>query len=111
MIDYAITINRLEKYYGSFKALHGVDLNVKQGEILGYLGPNGAGKTTTIRCILDQIRPQKGIIRVFGINPQSNPTQVHELTGYLPGELRLEDNYTVNQQLRYLSQLRGNDLA
>ena len=75
MIDYAITINRLEKYYGSFKALHGVDLNVKQGEILGYLGPNGAGKTTTIRCILDQIRPQKGIIRVFGINLpiKSNP--------------------------------------
>ena len=75
MIDYAITINRLEKYYGSFKALHGVDLNVKQGEILGFLGPNGAGKTTTIRCILDQIRPQKGIIRVFGINLpiKSNP--------------------------------------
>ncbi|MCK4800584.1 MAG: ATP-binding cassette domain-containing protein, partial [Anaerolineales bacterium] len=110
MKDYAITIEGLEKYYGSFKALHGVNLMVKRGEILGFLGPNGSGKTTTIRCILDHIRPQAGIIRVFGINPQSNPRMVHALTGYLPGELRLEDNFRVNQQLRYFSELRGNQL-
>ncbi|MCJ7716958.1 MAG: ABC transporter ATP-binding protein [Anaerolineales bacterium] len=108
MSDYAITIEGLEKYYGSFKALHGVNLRVNRGEILGFLGPNGAGKTTTIRCILDQIRPQKGFIQVFGINPQVNPTMVHEFTGYLPGELRLEDNFRVDQQLKYFSQLRGN---
>lgn len=110
MKDYAITIEGLEKYYGSFKALHGVNLMVKRGEILGFLGPNGSGKTTTIRCILDHIRPQAGIIRVFGINPQSNPRTVHALTGYLPGELRLEDNFRVDQQLRYFSGLRGNQL-
>jgi ABC-2 type transport system ATP-binding protein len=110
MNDYAITIEGLEKYYGTFKALHGVYLKVNRGEILGFLGPNGAGKTTTIRCILDQIRPQEGIIRVFGVNPQANPGVVHELTGYLPGELRLEDNFQVDQQLRYFSQLRGNQL-
>ena len=86
MADIAILIEGLEKSYGSFKALHGVDLEVRQGEILGFLGPNGAGKTTTIRCILDQIRPQKGSIHVFGINPQSQPTKVHQMTGYLPGE-------------------------
>ncbi len=108
MSEYAITIAGLEKYYGSFKALYGVNLNVNRGEILGFLGPNGAGKTTTIRCILDQIRPQKGTIQVFGINPQVNPTLVHEFTGYLPGELRLEDNFRVDQQLKYFRQLRGN---
>lgn len=110
MADIAILIEGLEKSYGSFKALHGVDLEVKQGEILGFLGPNGAGKTTTIRCILDQIRPQRGRIHVFGINPQAQPIKVHRLTGYLPGELRLEDSYRVDQQLRYFSQLRGNQV-
>ncbi len=110
MNDFAITIEGLEKYYGSFKALHGVNLKVKRGEILGFLGPNGAGKTTTIRCILDHIRPQKGSIKVFGMNPQAKPHVVHQFTGYLPGELRLEDNFRVEQQLRYFSQLRGNQL-
>jgi len=103
----AISIKGLEKSYGSFQALFGVDLEVKRGEILGFLGPNGSGKTTTIRCILDQIRPQKGSIRVFGIDPQVHPTRVHQLTGYLPGELRLDENFRVEQQLRYFSQLRG----
>ncbi|TFG47324.1 MAG: ABC transporter ATP-binding protein [Anaerolineales bacterium] len=108
MPDHAIIIEGLEKYYGSFKALHGVNLKVRQGEILGFLGPNGAGKTTTIRCILDQIRPQKGTIHIFGVNPQANPVAVHKMTGYLPGELRLEDNFRVEEQLRYFSHLRSN---
>lgn len=110
MAENAILIEGLEKSYGSFQALYGVDLEVKQGEILGFLGPNGAGKTTTIRCILDQIRPQKGSIWVFGINPQAQPKKIHQLTGYLPGELRLEDSIRVDQQLRYFSQLRGDQL-
>lgn len=107
MEDIAISIKGLEKSYGTFQALFGVDLEVRRGEILGFLGPNGAGKTTTIRCILDQIRPQKGNIHVFGVNPQVHPKKVHELTGYLPGELHLDDNFRVDQQLRYFSQLRG----
>jgi len=110
MADFAVIIQGLEKSYGSFKALHGVDLKVKQSEILGFLGPNGAGKTTTIRCILDQIRPQRGFIQVFGFNPQTHPSRVHKLTGYLPGELKLEDNFRVDQQLRYFSHLRGNQI-
>ena len=110
MVDYAIKIDGLEKSYGSFKALHGVNLNVERGEILGFLGPNGAGKTTTIRCILDQNRHQKGNIQVFGINPQVYPVKVHKMIGYLPGELRLEDNFKVKEQLHYFSQLRGNQL-
>ncbi len=110
MSRYAITIEGLEKYYGAFKALHGVNLKVNRGEILGFLGPNGAGKTTTIRCILDQIRPSAGNIWVFGINPQSNPEKVHQLIGYLPGELHLEANFRVEQQLRYFSQLWGNQM-
>lgn len=108
MTGKAIVIRDLQKWYGSIHALRGVDLSVKQGELLGFLGPNGAGKTTTIRCMLDQIRPQAGSIRVLGIDPQADPTAVQARVGYLPGELRLEGSLKVDSFLKYLQALRGN---
>jgi len=89
------------------RALRGVDLEVRQGEIFGFLGPNGAGKTTTIRCLLDMIRPNGGTARVLGLDPQKQSRQVRARSGYLPGELRLEDSLTVEATLRYLNALRG----
>ena len=108
MNDYAISIDGLEKSYGSFKALHGVDLNVKRGEILGFLGPNGAGKTTTIRCMLGLIHPQGGTIKVLGLNPQAEPEAIKARVGYLPGELHLDENMTPRQIFNYFNSLRGN---
>jgi ABC-2 type transport system ATP-binding protein len=89
------------------RALRGVDLEVHRGEVFGFLGPNGAGKTTTIRCLLDLIRPNGGTASVLGLNPQKQSRQVRARTGYLPGELRLEDAMTVEATLRYLNALRG----
>ncbi len=103
----ALTIQGLTKSYGNVQALRGVDLEVRRGEIFGFLGPNGAGKTTTIRCLLDLIRPSGGALRVLGLDPQANPVAVRARTGYLPGELRLDDNLTVEGTLRYLNDLRG----
>lgn len=111
MENSVIEIQGLEKWYGAVHALHGVDLSVEHGEILGFLGPNGAGKTTTIRCLLDQIRPSMGTIRVFGLDPQRQPTRVQERVGYLPGELRLEGSTHVESLLSYLQELRGNRIA
>lgn len=103
----AIYTKDLQKSYGRVKALLGVDLDVHCGEIFGFLGPNGAGKTTTIRCLLDLIRPDEGEVRVLGIDPQADPVAVRNRVGYLPGELSLESNLTVEGQLRYLNRLRG----
>ena len=105
--DFAIYTKGLTKSYGRTKALLGVDLEVQCGEIFGFLGPNGAGKTTTIRCMLDLIRPDGGTTRVLGIDPQKDPVAVRARVGYLPGELQLESNFTVEGQLRYLNRLRG----
>ena len=104
----AIQTQDLVKSYGRFEALHGVSLEVCPGEIFGFLGPNGAGKTTTIRCMLDLIRPNSGSIRILGLDPQKDSVQVRRRTGYLPGELHIEDNATVESSLRYLNSLRGN---
>lgn len=104
----AIEIKDLHKSYGRVKALRGVNVVVRRGELFGFLGPNGAGKTTTIRCMLDMIRPQAGSIQVLGIDPQKNPQGVHSTVGYLPGELNIEANLQVKSALRYFAELRGN---
>ena len=103
----AIHIQALTKSYGRFQALRGINLDVRGGEIFGFLGPNGAGKTTTIRCLLDLIRPSGGVIEVLGINPQADPVAVRARVGYLPGELRLDDNLTAEGVVRYFDGLRG----
>lgn len=106
----AIHTQDLKKSYGRIQALRGVDLEVRQGEIYGFLGPNGAGKTTTIRCMLDLIRPNGGVIRILGLDPQKDPVAVRQRVGYLPGELHLYDNLTSEKALRFLGALRGGQI-
>jgi ABC-2 type transport system ATP-binding protein len=103
----AVMTHGLIKSYGKVRALRSVDLEVRRGEIFGFLGPNGSGKTTTIRCLLDLIRPDSGTVRVLGFDPQIDPVAVRARTGYLPGELRIDDAFTVEQALRFFSHLRG----
>ena len=99
----ALMTQGLTKSYGKVRALRSVDLEVRRGEIFGFLGPNGAGKTTTIRCLLDLIRPQGGTIRILGLDPQAEPVAVRARTGYLPGELHVNPNMTVEGALRYFN--------
>lgn len=104
----AITTQGLIKFYGNVQALRGINLEVRRGEIFGFLGPNGAGKTTTIRCLLDLIHPNGGTVQVLGIDPQADPVSVRARSGYLPGELAMDPNITVEGALRYFNALRGN---
>jgi len=107
MSDIAIKIENVHKFYGKVHALRGLNLEVKQGEIFGFLGPNGAGKTTTIRCMLDLLRPSSGEIRVFDIDPQRSPQAVKEKVGYLPGDLKLEGDFTARDFFKHICKLRG----
>jgi ABC-2 type transport system ATP-binding protein len=106
--EFAIRTQGMCKSYGKVRALRGLDLEVRRGEMFGFLGPNGAGKTTAIRCLLDLIRPQGGTARVLGLDPQAEPVAVRARVGYLPGELNFDSNLKVEQALHYLNDLRGN---
>ncbi len=108
--ELAIQVRGLTKSYGKVRALRGIDLDVKRGEILGFLGPNGAGKTTTIRCLLDMIRPDGGKAILLGLDPQGEPVAVQARTGYLPGEMQFYDNLTVERQLRFFFDMRSGRL-
>src|SRR5438094_3876553 len=103
----AVMTSGLSKSYGPVRALWDVNLEVRRGEVFGFLGPNGSGKTTTIRCLLDLIRPSGGRLRVLGLDPQAEPVAVRARVGYLPGELRLDDNMTAEGVLHFFNRLRG----
>ena len=107
MTENAIQLKQIHKYYGSVHALRGLDLEVNPGEIFGFLGPNGAGKTTTIRCMLDLIRPNSGMIHIFGLDPQKDAQAVKAKVGYLPGDLKLDGDFTGRQFLKHIRQIRG----
>jgi ABC-2 type transport system ATP-binding protein len=65
----AVEVRGLEKRYGAIRAVDGIDLTVRQGEVYGFLGPNGAGKTTTLRMLLGLIHRNAGSVRLFGRDP------------------------------------------
>ncbi len=104
----AIETTGLSKTYtGGVRALSDLDLQVEQGEVLGFLGPNGAGKSTTIRLLLDLIRPTAGTARILGLDVRAQTVEARRRVGYVPGDLRLSDRLTAREQLDSLARLRG----
>jgi ABC-2 type transport system ATP-binding protein len=100
----AISLENVTKSYDAVTAVENVNLQVRQGAILGLLGPNGAGKTTTIRMVMNILVPDEGSIRVFG-EPVSDETR--EAIGYLPEERGLYPRMQVRAVIVFLASLRG----
>ena len=103
----AIDTRALTKRYGRRTALHGIDLAVEPGRVVGVIGPNGAGKTTTMRVLLDIIRASSGEVRVLGHDPRTAGPALRRRIGYLPGELALEGRTTARSLLRHYAELNG----
>jgi beta-exotoxin I transport system ATP-binding protein len=101
----------LTKDYGSRRALADLTIAMAPGEIVGLLGPNGSGKTTALRLILGFLRPTKGQVFVSGHDCWRDGPAARRAIAYLPGELRLYENLTGRQLLRFLSKLRGDTAA
>ena len=80
----SIVIENLTKSYGSQKALDGVSLEIKSGQITGLLGPNGAGKSTLMKIITGSVIPDAGSVIVNGVDVLKEPLKVQRVLGYLP---------------------------
>ncbi|MFI9158884.1 ATP-binding cassette domain-containing protein [Kitasatospora aureofaciens] len=76
------------------RAVDGIDLTVRTGEVFGLLGPNGAGKTTTIRAITTLLPVGAGMVRVFGHDATRRPMEVRRLLGYVPQQLSADAGLT-----------------
>jgi len=102
-----IEITNLKKSYGKQKALNGIDLNVKQGEVYGFIGPNGAGKSTAIRILLGMLRKDAGEVRVLGKDPWKDAIELHKKMAYIPGDVNLWPNLTGGEVIDFLGRLNG----
>jgi len=105
--EIAIRTEGLSKRYGAVEALSGLDLEIAQGEVVGYLGPNGAGKTTTIRLLLGLAQPTAGRAEIFGLDCQRQSVEVHRHLAYVPGESNLWPALTGAEALHLLGRVQG----
>jgi oleandomycin transport system ATP-binding protein len=97
----AVEVRGLVKHYGPTKALDGVDLEVRQGTVLGVLGPNGAGKTTLVRVLSTLVRPDAGTARVAGYDVLKQPRQLRRVIG-LTGQYASVDEKLSGRENLYM---------
>jgi lipooligosaccharide transport system ATP-binding protein len=89
----------LEKSYGGFEAVKGIDFRISGGECFGFLGPNGAGKTTTMKMIYGAVIPTGGELSVAGLDVYRNEREIKRRIGVVPQENNLDDELEVRENL------------
>jgi ABC-2 type transport system ATP-binding protein len=99
----AIQISGVSKAYGSVRALHGITLDILQGEFFALLGPNGAGKTTLISILAGLARCDSGTLRVMGHDVLTDYREARRSLGVVPQELVFDPFFTVRETLQFQS--------
>jgi ABC-2 type transport system ATP-binding protein len=103
----AIHIENLSYAYGRAEAVHDLTLTVQPGRCYGLFGRNGAGKTTTMKCLLNLLRPQRGQVRMFGLDPASHEVEVKRRLAYVPDQVAFYPWMSVRETLDYLASFRA----
>jgi ABC-2 type transport system ATP-binding protein len=98
-MDTIVQVEGLRKTYGTTIAVDDISFEVHNGEIFGMVGPNGAGKTTTIECLEGLRKPDRGTIRVLGVDPQQESHTLREHTGMQLQQSNLPDRMKVWEAL------------
>ena len=104
---YAVDVDNVVKSFGALKALDGVTLRVRQGEIYGLLGPNGAGKTTLIRALVGLVAPDSGTVTVLG--RRLPDLDILGQVGYMTQAAALYPDLSVEENLRFFAAISGAD--
>lgn len=102
-----ITVERLNRTYGSLHAVRDVSFTISQGEVIGLLGPNGAGKTTIMKMMCGYLEPSSGSVTINGIDVGQDTKLAQSFIGYLPENLPVYPEMTVVSYLEYAAGLRG----
>jgi ABC-2 type transport system ATP-binding protein len=103
----AVAIAGLVKTFGATRALDGLDLVVRRGEVHGFLGPNGSGKTTTIRVLLGLLRADRGDVSLLGGDPWRDAVPLHRRLAYVPGDVTLWPKLSGGEVNDVLGRRRG----
>lgn len=104
----ALSIQQLTKIYANgTRANDAIDLELRDGEIVGIIGPNGAGKTTLIRQTLGLLKPTAGDIKIYGTSIADHPEIIYEMIGYVPQAPLYYPAITIRETVRYVLGLQG----
>lgn len=101
----AIRASELRKDFGEIRAVDGLNLEVRVGEIFGLVGPDGAGKTTTMRLLTGILDTSGGTGEVMGIDVMQQPEAVKELIGYMPQRFSLYGDLTVEENIHFFANI------
>ncbi len=107
MMRTAVSASGLVKTFGEVRAVDGVDLEIRQGEIFGVLGPNGAGKTTTLKMLATLLAIDAGEAEVFGVDVRREPHRVRQLLGVTGQYASVDENLTARENLWLFGRLQG----
>jgi ABC-2 type transport system ATP-binding protein len=105
--EHVIEVKDLERRFGDFYAVKGVNFFVKKGEVFGLLGPNGAGKSTTFRMLCGLLPPSAGSLSVAGVDLRRAPAAARARIGYMSQKFSLYGNLTVKENLGFFSSTYG----
>ncbi|MFC0224864.1 ATP-binding cassette domain-containing protein [Nocardioides zeicaulis] len=103
----AVLARGLVKQFGDQRAVDGIDLEVRRGEVFGVLGPNGAGKTTMLRMLATLLRIDGGSASIFGHDVAAEPHVVRRLLGVTGQYASVDENLTATENLWLFARLQG----
>jgi sodium transport system ATP-binding protein len=106
-MDEILIAHGLARSFGKVHAVDDVSVTVRSGEVVGLLGPNGAGKTTTLRMLAGILTPERGSVRVCGIDIHAQPLEAKRRLGFLSGDTHLYQRLTPVEVLTYFGTLYG----
>jgi ABC-2 type transport system ATP-binding protein len=99
MTIHAVQATGLVKNFGDFRAVDGIDLEVRRGEIFGVLGPNGAGKTTMLSMLATLLSIDEGSAAIFGVDVAREPHRIRQLVGVTGQYASVDENMTARENL------------
>jgi daunorubicin/doxorubicin transport system ATP-binding protein len=105
--DLAVAAAGLVKTFDDFRAVDGIDLEVRRGEVFGVLGPNGAGKTTTLKMLATLLPMDGGEASIFGVDVRRNPHMIRQLVGVTGQYASVDENLTGYENLWLFGRLQG----
>jgi ABC-2 type transport system ATP-binding protein len=106
-VEHAVEVHEMVKTFGRLRALDGISLRIRRGEVYGLLGPNGSGKTTLIRAMVGLIRPDSGTVTVLG-HPMPELGVLSHI-GYMTQAAALYPDLTVEENVRFFAAIYGTE--
>ena len=105
--SFALDVEGVSKSFGTTRAVDGISLKLRKGEILGLLGPNGSGKSTTMKLTLGIIKPDSGSIHIFAKDVVKDAVETKKMVGYVPETPQLYEFLSGVEYLDFVADMFG----